>query len=482
MNQCAARLRAFLLAIALMLPLAACGREPAAATMHLIRTEGRVAVSDEAGENVPLLENLGLYSGYRVDTRLESSAWINLDDTKRIKMDQKSKIVLQKEEKDLEIEVQSGSLFFNVTQPLENGETMNIRTSTMTVEVWGACGWVEAPDSRHMNLYLLEGDVDCSARGQTVQVYAGDAAVMSADGDFSVTAFTARDIPDFVRAELERNDDLAQAILEASGLDVLAPPEPDPIELALEQYRIIVGQADTYFSYEDYYDEAAISYQYALVRMQPDDAVPTLLVEQNVEHDFFGYFGYVRVFQYDPGSGILYQPSDILSEGVAGAGGYRGSLSMMGDGNGIESLEMSSGTGETYITRVTLEGGSLIWTTVWTGRFDLIPDEISSVLIDWHDISDTGALESWAPDVSIPLSQPEPAQPSGPDALPTDGDRIVFTGTVSIVGVFSDGFEQYNGQRLIFSIDPSRTWWPSDVSAPFGESRTSNVHVLGTAP
>ena len=168
-------------------------------------------------------------------------------------------------------------------------------------------------------------------------------------------------------------------------IDELAP---DPTELALEQYRIIAGQADTYFEYADYYAEATISYRYALVQLQPGDAVPTLLIEQNVMDDFFGYFGYVRVFQYDPERGSMYQPSDILTEGVAGIGGYRGGLSMMGDGNGIESFEMSSGTGETYITRVTLEEGSLIRTQVWTGRMDLIPDEISSVPIDWQDISD----------------------------------------------------------------------------------------------
>ena len=57
-----------------------------------------------------------------------------------------------------------------------------------------------------------------------------------------------------------------------------------------------------------------------------------------------------------------------------------------------------------------------------------------------------------------------------------DGSR---EGSVSMIDVSSaDGIERYDGQRLIFSIDPSRTRWPSDVSLPLGESRTSDVLVL----
>ena len=89
-----------------------------------------------------------------------SFAWINLDDVKLAKLDEKSEIAIQKEDKRLELEVKSGSLFFNVTQPLEDDETMNIRTSSMVVGIRGTCGWVEVPDASHMNVYLLEGKVE----------------------------------------------------------------------------------------------------------------------------------------------------------------------------------------------------------------------------------------------------------------------------------------------------------------------------------
>ena len=541
MKQYTARLWASLLALSMLLSLAACGgSEMTAATMHLKRAEGRVAVSDGDGKDVPLLDNLGLYSGYGVDTRAKSYAWIDLDDVKLAKLDQKSEVVIEKDGKDLEIEVRSGSVFFNVTQPLEDDETMNISTSTMLIGIRGTCGWVEDNDGLS-RVYLLEGSVKCSADGQSVRVYAGEMAELTEDGELTVAEFTARDIPAFVVEEVEEDDGLAQAILEDSGIDVLNPV--DPVADALAQYRAIVSQADTY-DYDSYADEAEISYLYALVQMGPEDTVPTLLLEQ-ISESFFGYFGYARVFQYDPETGSVHQPDDILMEGVASAGGYRGGLEMMGDGNGIRVMEMYSGTGETTLYRVTLEGDSLVHTVVWEGRFDLMPESITAIAINWYAISETGGLDSWTPGANTPAPQPEPEppsepeQPPEPEALPTDGDRIVFTGTInrytydellalqgmsdpnpgpynverdwifhlivldnpqdmnlmsgsgdglrsgtaSIIGVFDvDGIDQYNGQHLIFSIDPSRSRWPSDVSAPFGEPRTSDIHVLGPAP
>lgn len=319
-------------------------------------------------------------------------------------------------------------------------------------------------------------------------------------------------------------------------LDELTPDEPapdSPITDALEQYRAIISRADTYVYNEYATGTEEISYQYALVQMAPGDPVPTLLIEQLSDDSFFGFFGYTRVFQYDPESETMRQPDDILMEGVAGAGGYRGSLSMMGDGNGVQVTELSSGTGIGTIYHVTLEGDSLHWTEVWEGMIVGETDNIpASVGIDWHDISDTGAMDSWTTGANTPAAQPGSAQ------LPTDGDRVVFTGTVrictydevlalqgisdpnpgpynversftfhlivldtpqtmnltrgdgigfrdgtaSIISVYdANGLEQYIGQHLIFSIDPYQTYWPSDVSLPLGEPRTSDVHVLGPA-
>lgn len=170
--------------LALFLLLAACGSEAEAAAMRLTRTQGDVNVSDGAGVEVALLENLSLYSGYGVGTSQESYAWINLDDVKLAKMDQTSEIAIQKEGKNLEIEVKSGSLFFHVTEPLAEDETMEIRTSTMGVGIRGTCGWVAEG-----MVALLEGTV----------------------------IVTAGEIPAFVQSEIAEYEKLQEALQAISG-------------------------------------------------------------------------------------------------------------------------------------------------------------------------------------------------------------------------------------------------------------------------
>lgn len=204
-------------------------------------------------------------------------------------------------------------------------------------------------------------------------------------------------------------------------------PEPDPVELALEQYRTIVGQADTY----DYgsMDDPTGAYRYALVRMTPEDDVPSLLLEQDTALGISS----VLVFRYDTDTKAVLQADGTLMEGVAGFGGYRGSLSAVGDGNGLLSTEFSSGSGEGSTSRVTLDGDKLQSEIIWEGYVfddtDKTAEEIGFISVDWHDVSDASALDGWTPDAPQPV--PAPAEPAEePAELPADGDWIVFRGTL----------------------------------------------------
>lgn len=297
-----------------------------------------------------------------------------------------------------------------------------------------------------------------------------------------------------------------------------------PIDEALAQYRAILDRADSY----EYGTFAAPTgnYRYALVQLGRGDPVPTLLLEQETETLYFA-----RVFQYDPDAGTVIEPTDTLTEGVALAGGYRGGFDLAGDGDGLLTAEISGGTGRMYIYRTTLVNGSLQTVTAWEGMFDdPQPDGLSSVEIQWHDLGDRSALDSWEEPV---FSEEAPALPAGSDAaLPTDGDRIILSGTAGLFDYYQvvelqgapddnaewadksetfllivldepqslelstvDGYrndtarmirissaaelEPYIGQHVIFSIDPETTRWPSDTSLPIGQPRTSDIHVLG---
>ena len=240
------RILALILALSLLLPSCSGGRkDTAAASMHLRRTEGTVSVSDGSGKDIPPLDNLGLYSGYGVGTQTASYAWIDLDDVKLAKLDQKSEISIEKEGKILNIELKSGSLFFNVTKPLKDDETMNIRTSTMLIGIRGTCGWVVNNGERGAQVFLLEGAVEAEATdtGEIVQVTAGNMAevTVNENGETAITVqpFIEEDTAPFVLTELENDPALNAAILEASGLDILNPPSP--AERLMAGYQKIIA-------------------------------------------------------------------------------------------------------------------------------------------------------------------------------------------------------------------------------------------------
>ena len=181
MKKTTTRLTALALSLALLLT--SCAGGASATTMHLRKTEGSVGVSDGEGKDVTPKNNLGLYSGYQVGTQAESYAWIDLDKVKLTKLDQDSEVEINKEGKKLEIDVKSGSLFFNVTEPLTDDETMNIATATMMVGIRGTCGWVTDNTAA-----LLEGTVSVTAGGQEATINAGEMAVLTESGEITVSA------------------------------------------------------------------------------------------------------------------------------------------------------------------------------------------------------------------------------------------------------------------------------------------------------
>lgn len=167
----------------------------------------------------------------------------------------------------------------------------------------------------------------------------------------------------------------------------------DPMELAFDAYRNIINNADIYNYFGGYGGpEAPVgTYYYALVPMCMDSDIPALLLSCYDE-----YFGvdYIRVFQYDVESSTVLEPEEVLIEGVASAGGFRGVLSMMDDGYGLNFYYGSSGSGEAAIERITLEGNELFYTTEWTGMFgDTLPTDLYGVQLVWYDVQDGSGLE-----------------------------------------------------------------------------------------
>ncbi len=229
----------------LLIPLAAilcmgCGNQDSstagsisATTMRLERSQGAVQVQDDAGEGVDLQEKLPLYSGYALDTPSDSYAWVNLDDTKLAKMDQESGASIYKEDKHLELTAKYGSMFFHVTQALEEDETFDIRMDTLSVGIRGTYGWVEHTPE-YACVYILNGTVVCTLTddGSQHQVSSGEMLQVASDAQeperLQTGAFTLEDIPDYVWEELDQAmQDEAQNLL---AQQPESSPSPEPTE------------------------------------------------------------------------------------------------------------------------------------------------------------------------------------------------------------------------------------------------------------
>lgn len=231
---------ALLLALALLLSWApAAFAAETASTMQLTKTEGTVTVANASGRGLSVREKMRLYSGYVIKTGLASYAWVALDSTKLVKLDANSEVEIHKNGKSLELLVQSGSLFFNVTEPLKEDETLNICTSTMVAGVRGTIGYANVVrPSRHTvtktdsSISLLEGRVVCKpvSKGSktAITIKGGESlniplSVSSKDllTDLAVKPLTPQDIPGFVLVDVAQDAGLISRITQAGMGDLV---------------------------------------------------------------------------------------------------------------------------------------------------------------------------------------------------------------------------------------------------------------------
>ncbi len=113
-----------------------------ATVMKIAGFDGKVSITTEKGKDVNVSDGTKLLSGYTVKTGVASYCYISLDDAKALKLDQNTKVKIEKSGKKIEINVKSGQLFFDVDKKLSGSESMNIKTSNLTTGVRGTSGTI----------------------------------------------------------------------------------------------------------------------------------------------------------------------------------------------------------------------------------------------------------------------------------------------------------------------------------------------------
>ncbi|MCR4632498.1 MAG: hypothetical protein K5648_00050 [Erysipelotrichaceae bacterium] len=181
-----------------------------ASDMKLQRYEGQIEVNDK-NKDVDVLNGMNLFDGYDVKTLKESYGWIGLDQVKLLKLDQSSGIAINKNGRKLKIDLQNGSLFFCVEEPLDEEEELSFETENMSLSIRGTTGIVKTGPIRSEAM-LIEGEAKITvANGQQVSLTSGEKAVIVKDQEGKVSVTVEKialggDVPDYALEEMRDND------------------------------------------------------------------------------------------------------------------------------------------------------------------------------------------------------------------------------------------------------------------------------------
>ena len=187
---------------------------------------------------------------------------------------------------------------------------------------------------------------------------------------------------------------------EASTNKEESTPEVDPVKRAMyEQYSEIIDNASSY-DFGGVPSNNQGSYMYALVYMDsanPD--IPQLLLKQQSDNGV----NLIKIFSFDKDTKQAYEVQNTrgIAEGVAGAGGFRGSLTVDSDKNGLIAVSWSSASGDGYGYRYILSGQDAISTKEWEGTITDLPANLTGEEITWSYSKDRIAIAQAFSDVSI---------------------------------------------------------------------------------
>ena len=289
-------------------------------------------------------------------------------------------------------------------------------------------------------------------------------------------------------------------------------PEVDPVKKAMyEQYSEIIDNASSY-DFGDVPLDGQRTYTYALVYMDsanPD--IPQLLLKTQLNNN--GFNG-VKIFSFDKDTMKAYEVDTgqhAIMEGVAGVGGFRGSLTVDSDKNGLIAVSWLSGTGIADGYRYTLSGQDAISTKEWEGTITDVPDNMRGEEITWSYSDDRVAIVQAFPEVSIADKKQITVQgrlryltlqeilylqgmqyPGQMDLTEREyvfvldkmqdvagrsaaDDRYKIMRTTMIEVDPQDGLDQYLDKDLKMTYSVDDTMYPSDARVPMRSPFTKNV-------
>ena len=233
-------------------------------TMRLLHYEGTVGIEDASGKQRPVMENARLGSGEAMKTGEASTASVGLDDGRVCTLDALSRVEFTKGNGALTMNLTEGRIFLDVSDKLDAGETMDVRTSTIAVGIRGTILFISnepvadesagnlesvdltglAPEKgsiiRLSQVGVLEGSteityLDDAGQEQSLTVDAGQKAIVpeyseDAEGTYEpvVSEITQEDLKGFVLDRVTEDASILERVKEACDVadDIIPSGRP----------------------------------------------------------------------------------------------------------------------------------------------------------------------------------------------------------------------------------------------------------------
>ena len=225
-----------LAAILSALPAFTAAEDYRAGAMRLLRFDGDVEILNSEGVPRFVMENVRFDSGEAMHTGEASSASVGLDDAKIVTLDADTRVQFLREDSHIRLNLTEGAVFVDVSEKLDENESFDIQTTTMTVGIRGTLIYVKtepgsptAPGSGApaTTIGILEGAgridyQDTSGTRRVFDVEAGKKVTLTESAESEAAAapvltdLAPADLNSFVGDLVRGDEELANRVINGS--------------------------------------------------------------------------------------------------------------------------------------------------------------------------------------------------------------------------------------------------------------------------
>ncbi|MBO4266509.1 MAG: FecR domain-containing protein [Lachnospiraceae bacterium] len=202
--------------------------------IEIEKIDGTAYIVKPSGKKTEARAGVKLSAKESLQTAMGSYAFLGIDDDKVIKVDELSQINIVKKSNKLSVNIEEGSIMFEVKNKIPETCEMDLNASTMAMSIRGTAGVIglrRIGDNIVSVAELVDGKVDMTyndiaGKGRNFTLWGGESALHK-DGADTVERdlIDITEFPGFAAVELADNPELCEKMLEKSGLNAKWPIE-----------------------------------------------------------------------------------------------------------------------------------------------------------------------------------------------------------------------------------------------------------------